>query len=123
VVDTIRVQLKAVNAFGCVSYFEGGIIIRDEFRWFIPNSFTPNSDGINDVFLPRFSYEPEFYVFSIFDRWGQLVYRSTEPNQAWTGNFMDGDYYCEDGIYQWTLVVKGTEVDPYELKGHIVLTR
>ncbi|MFM7731773.1 MAG: gliding motility-associated C-terminal domain-containing protein [Flavobacteriales bacterium] len=123
VVDTVRVQLKAVNAFGCVSYFEGGIIIRDEFRWFIPNSFTPNSDGINDVFLPRFSYQPEFYVFSIFDRWGQLVYRSTEPNQAWTGNFMDGDYYCEDGIYQWTLVVKGTEVDPYELKGHIVLTR
>jgi hypothetical protein len=36
---------------------------------------------------------------------------------------MNGEYYCEDGIYQWTLVVKGTEVDPYELVGHLVLTR
>ena len=122
-VDTMRIQLRAVNEVGCASFFEGRIIIRDDFRWFIPNAFTPDGDGINEVFLPQFSYEPEFYALRIFNRWGQLVFQSDDAQKAWTGNFMNGEYYCEDGIYQWTLVVKGTEVDPYELVGHLVLTR
>ncbi len=60
--------------------------IEDDPPLFIPNSFTPNSDGLNDVFSPAGNYESivDFYM-AIYNRWGQLVFETRDKNKGWDG--------------------------------------
>ena len=72
-----RIRLTATNKFGCVSYTEQSVDVVP----FIPNVFTPNNDGINDIFVP------DIDVF-IIDRFGKSLYRGTE---GWNGTFRGKD--------------------------------
>ena len=51
---------------------------------FIPNAFTPNADGLNDIFLPV-STDLQAYDLQVFDRWGQLIFATTDPAKGWDG--------------------------------------
>jgi gliding motility-associated-like protein len=68
---------------------------------FIPNVMTPNGDGKNDVFKV-ISRGVKTFELNIFNRWGNLLYSSTDPDDVWDGG-MDG-YYVADGTYVWTVV-------------------
>jgi hypothetical protein len=60
----------------------------------------------------------------IFDRWGQAIFSSTNPNEAWTGNVLGGDYFAADGAYNYVAVVASkTTGERFELDGHIILIR
>ena len=52
---------------------------------FVPNAFSPNDDGINDTFLPVSGKEMYDYTLSVYDRWGNLMYRNTDATQGWDG--------------------------------------
>jgi gliding motility-associated-like protein len=52
---------------------------------FIPNGFTPNHDGLNDIFKPIITGNIISYHFSVFNRWGQKVFESFEPGKGWDG--------------------------------------
>jgi len=71
----------------------------------VPNAFTPDNNGINDVFKPvtdilSFNY----YTFLVFNRWGEKLFESNDPTGAWNGYFQNK--LCETGVYMWTLNVK-----------------
>ena len=60
----------------------------------IPNVFSPNGDGINDVFLPFFEFNLRSYQLQIYDRWGNLLFQTTSATEGWTGdNAPEGAYY------------------------------
>jgi gliding motility-associated-like protein len=59
---------------------------------FIPNAFTPNGDGINDVFLPR-TLNLVSYNMSIVNRWGEILFTTTNPQQGWDGKNAQADVY------------------------------
>lgn len=62
------------------------INIRDDYNIFIPNSFTPNDDGINDVFQIKGSgLSEEGFLINIYDRWGKIIYTSKDINSSWDG--------------------------------------
>lgn len=87
----------------------------------IPDAFTPNNDGLNDVIKPMIFCQPTNYKFMIANRWGQIVFVSTIPGENWDGNFKGkaadvGTYYY---LYQAT-DVKGRK---YLQKGDILLLR
>jgi large repetitive protein len=65
----------------------------------MPNAFTPNGDGLNDTFgpIPRYDYVNRYYM-SIFNRWGQMIYETSDINRGW------------DGTYQGSPVMMGTYV-------------
>jgi gliding motility-associated-like protein len=65
---------------------------------FIPNAFTPNEDGVNDLFKVVSQYELEFYEMQIFDRYGARVFASTNPDEGWNGSHGGGSYYLPPGI-------------------------
>jgi gliding motility-associated-like protein len=88
---------------------------------YVPNSFTPNGDGINDYWFPSFNNEGEFEV-SVFSRWGELVFFTT-THTPWLGNIHGGNYFCSDGVYTYAVKVKFNNGTAEELKGHIVLIR
>jgi gliding motility-associated-like protein len=58
------------------------------FNSFLPNGFSPNGDGINDVFLPLFppTLLIQKYSLQIYDRWGMMVFDTADPNQTWDGS-------------------------------------
>ncbi|NUO02174.1 MAG: gliding motility-associated C-terminal domain-containing protein [Saprospiraceae bacterium] len=72
---------------------------------YVPNVFSPNSDGINDTFFPFATCPFESYEFLIFDRWGTLVFQSNNPQNQWNGTFNDkassSDTYLYTISYQF----------------------
>jgi gliding motility-associated-like protein len=67
---------------------------------YIPNAFTPDNDGVNDILYAR-GLGIQDFEFEIYDRWGHLVFQSFDIEQGWNGSVMGGDYYVEDGLYTY----------------------
>ncbi len=92
---------------------------------FIPNTFTPNNDGWNEVFLPIGSdMIEEDHEFMIFDRWGQLVFDSVDPTEGWNGSRNNTGDQLPEGVYTWRLVERpfGTS-DKKDWFGTVMLLR
>ncbi len=96
------------------------------FVYRLPNIFTPGRDGYNDVFMP-FPYKfVESVNMEIFNRWGNLVYQTTNPDILWDGTNQNNNKQCGDGTYFYVCTVneiclKG--IEPRVLKGFITLIR
>ena len=93
-----------------------------EFTLFVPNSFTPNNDGINDVWFPVFDELNEIQI-TIFDRWGEAIFEGNKQDFFWTGNVRGGDYYAPNGVYAFKILYKSQFGDDEIIYGHIVLAR
>jgi gliding motility-associated-like protein len=95
------------------------------FALYIPNSFSPNGDGINDVFkIEGNAIDVESFEIIIFDRWGQVVFKSDNPLEVWTGEFNKGDYYVGNSTYEYRLKVKSVfDIEPREYSGSILMFR
>jgi gliding motility-associated-like protein len=98
---------------------------KEPFLYYIPNSFSPNNDGINDVFLPvTNAIDPEYYHLMVFNRWGDKVFDTTDPKEAWEGDYKDGSYYLPDGVYMYRLEIKSVHEEDYrDLEGTIMIFR
>ncbi|MEY3444522.1 MAG: hypothetical protein RLZZ519_2803 [Bacteroidota bacterium] len=68
------------------------------------NAFTPNGDGLNDIFDATFTCVPETVGLSIFDRWGKMLFFTTDASQGWDGSFRE--QACPEGVYLGVLEVK-----------------
>ncbi|HXP53177.1 MAG TPA: gliding motility-associated C-terminal domain-containing protein, partial [Bacteroidia bacterium] len=75
----------------------------------VPNVFTPNNDGQNDTFLIKAFYESTYNI-EIYNRWGILVYKSTDPNSPWTGKDESGQM-VSDGVYYYIIKSKCGDTD------------
>ncbi len=89
------------NNYGCIST-DDVLVEADCISIYIPNAFTPDNDGVNDVFKVE-ARGVVNYEFFIFNRWGDVVFHSTDPDDVWTGG--KHDYFVPDGVY--TYLVKG----------------
>ena len=111
-----------VDSVGCKDTILKPIEIRD-LSIYVPNSFTPNSDGINDVFVPVIlGGDTSQIEFLIFNRWGELIFKSESELKGWDG-FHQG-VLCQQGSYIWKIKVK--QQDRFEVKeytGHVILLR
>jgi gliding motility-associated-like protein len=114
------VYFTVANEIGC-SDTQPYTILGPPAIW-IPNSFTPNGDGINDVFQVV-SHDLLEYEIKIFNRWGEMVFQSTDPAMPWMGNHKSGEYFCPDGVYQYVARIKGFNTDAVEYSGTISLLR
>jgi len=90
----------------------------------VPNAFTPNGDGINDLFAPVLLMPGATgYRFEVFDRYGRSLFLTTEPGVGWTGRSADGTE-VPAGVYVWKLRVKdGYSGTLLERTGHVSLVR
>ena len=100
------VCLAASNDFGCTTTYCSTIEFKDDFLIYIPNSFTADGDGRNDEFRPILKGADEFgYKMEIFNRWGELVFESTNQNINWDGVHYKTADMCNPGVYVWRLEV------------------
>ncbi len=70
----------------------------------MPNAFTPNADGENDVFRVPYSMAEEVTKFSVYNRWGELIFSTTNLNEGWDGTF--GGKPQSPGTYVWMIEYK-----------------
>jgi gliding motility-associated-like protein len=119
--DEYQVNLLVVNSIGCTDQNDFTVVAPPYY--FIPSAFTPNSDGINDAFTMT-GENIEIFDLKILNRWGELVFESTDPSKTWMGDFQGkGEYYVPNGVYTYTLKIKGKNKDAQTLYGNITLIR
>ena len=96
-ISTIMLLVEDSNR--CIDSITKQIITYYDFILYMPTSFSPNNDGINDSFGPKGLRMDHYkaYEFEIFNRWGDIVFKTFDVNVNWNG---DG---VQDGIYNWTI--------------------
>lgn len=111
------------NTFGCKDTAIKQITVNPDLLFYIPNAFTPEGNGHNEIFMPVITgSEIVFYDFKIFDRWGQMVFRSNQPTLGWDGMF-EGQV-VQDGVYNWTIEMRNILSDDTQHKqGSVTLIR
>jgi gliding motility-associated-like protein len=112
--------VETTNEFGCKAFDEICLEIKNEFSVYLPNSFTPNGDGTNDVFY-LYAEGISNHVLEIFDRWGQQVFSSNDIHVGWDGKFRDEP--CKADIYTYRLSYTGLNKKKYQESGHVTLLR
>lgn len=80
-------HLKAFTPEGCESFDDITVKIYKGPDIYLPNAFTPNGDGINDIFRGKPVGIKQFNYMRIFNRWGELIFYSTSPDKGWNGRF------------------------------------
>ena len=112
-------ELNQIDENGCIG--KDSVFVDVFFPVYVPNAFTPNNDGINDVFFAK-AEKLINYRIEIHDRWGELIFSSEDPNEVWDGSVNDGEYYAQSDVYVWTLWYESLD-GPDQLQGHVTLIR
>jgi len=100
VLDTGTYVVEVITNNGCILYDTIQVNFRCDTKVFMPTAFTPNGDGLNDIFLPAFqSVDDGAYELLIYDRWGQLVFETNNPLVGWNGQINGRP--AQDGAYQY----------------------
>jgi gliding motility-associated-like protein len=98
--------------------FSNEVLSEQEPKVYLPNAFTPM--GINNMFKPVIVFVgSEGYDFLIYDRWGQLIYRSGNPDDAWDGKF--NGQYVPQGVYVYLLMFRDALGRPRQIKGNVAV--
>jgi gliding motility-associated-like protein len=84
------------------------------------NAFSPNGDGVNDLFVTDNAHLI-YYRLTIFNRWGNTLYETTDPAAGWNGTYQGGE--VPDGTYFYLLQARGIDQKEYLVKGFISLLR
>lgn len=106
------------NDFGCKRI--DSVEVKVTPTLYIPNSFTPNGDLLNDIFRPVFSGYTEIELL-IFDRWGELIFRTTDLDGGWDGK--QKGVNCPMDVYVYKLEAKDYKNKTIERVGHVTLVR
>lgn len=110
--------LEATTDKRCKYTDEVCVAVNREYAFYIPNSFTPNEDGKNDVFYVA-GFGIDALEMWIFNRWGELIFRTNELNKGWDGKHKG--VWCENGVYTYKVNIK-TSSNKTEIKvGHVTL--
>ena len=121
---TFEVTLEALNNFGCRDSFSLIISKQEEVIFYIPNAFTPDGDEFNQTFEPVFAsgLDAQDYTFTLFNRWGELIFVSQNPAIGWDGTY--NGFPVQDGTYTWQVEFKTTLSDERRREvGHVTLIR
>ncbi|MDP4760111.1 MAG: gliding motility-associated C-terminal domain-containing protein [Crocinitomicaceae bacterium] len=106
--DGFDVVLTAVSTLGCsdtANYFIGfdpGLV------YYIPNSFTPDGDMFNQTFNPVFTSGIDSYNYNlyVYNRWGELIFESSDPVIGWDGSIGEEGKDCQAGVYTYQIFIK-----------------
>lgn len=108
---------------GCSDTIVKSITIGEDFDIFIPKTFTPNGDGVNDTFQPK-GFGIAKYEMSIYDRWGSKIFSTSDFNQGWSGNVQTkGKEIVQDGVYVWRIQLTNILGKSKELTGTVSLLK
>jgi gliding motility-associated-like protein len=113
--------LSAVTDIGCSAVDNVKIKVFKFPGVLVPTAFTPNHDGLNEVLRPRYNGIKQLEYFAIYNRGGQLVFKTTDMDQGWDGNFNGQEQSTQ--VFVWIVSAIGFDGRKYEVRGTATLIR
>lgn len=119
-----EVTLIVTHETGCQDTTIQIIDIAPKVAYFLPNAFTPNSDAVNDLFYGKgFFLGMQNFNLTIWNRWGELVFETTDPDEGWNGRKNNEGRNSPQGVYVVVVTYTGPRGENIELKGFATLIR
>jgi len=119
---TYTICLYGENSVGCSQKECKQVILKADWAFYIPNSFSPNNDGINDVF---YCYGTNFseYELKIFDRWGEVIYVSGDVKEGWKGNTKKSGSIVMEDTYIYRIKIKDVNLKGRSYTGKVTVVK
>ena len=114
--------LTVTDEHNCVDTASVLINVIPDVIIYVPNAFTPNDDGLNDVWLPIISNNGDaFYEVLVYSRWGELIFRSNDPNVGWNGKH--NGKLVEAGVFTYKITYGDYFNKKYQKTGTVTVVR
>ncbi|MDR1667274.1 MAG: gliding motility-associated C-terminal domain-containing protein [Bacteroidales bacterium] len=115
-------RVVAVHPATAAQSVSNRVCLLPESDIFIPDAFTPNGDGLNDIYRPHFSYEPQEYAMTIIDRNGSKVFESRSPSAGWNGR-LKNNRPAGEGAYGYYIRYQTAKGMIFEKRGMLLLIK
>jgi gliding motility-associated-like protein len=122
--QTYTVSLNVESAEGCTDENQVQIQIKGGIIYYVPNTFTPDGDALNNLFTPVFTsgFDAQSFHMTIFNRWGEPIFESYDPKGGWDGKI--DIYAAPEGTYTYFIDFKALNTDEMiRVTGHVLLLR
>lgn len=113
-----EICLIAQSNHGCLDTLCKEFTIQEDYLVYVPNTFTPDENDLNEVFIPKVS-GIETYDFFIRDRWGALVFQTNQINQGWNGRYKG--VKLPQGVYTWQIELKNNQGKEHIKRGSVLM--
>jgi gliding motility-associated-like protein len=118
------VTLIITHPNGCMDTIIKYIDVEPRVNYFLPNAFTPNGDGLNDVFMGAGIMDGATeFNFTIWNRWGELIFETSNPSEGWNGSKDNTGTQVQPGVYVCVVQYRDPRGQKVELKGFATLVR
>ena len=120
---TYMVSLLVTTQKGCSATVTKPLIIKEAYVIYVPNAFTPNGDGENEMFKAVGEGINSFKLY-IFDRWGNNLFYSEDINKGWEGNYLGkGNQIMQEDVYVWKIDLVDFSNKGHSLHGTVTLLK
>lgn len=116
-----NVSQTVINEYGCTAVAQGEVGVNGTL-FYAPNSFSPNNDGINDVWQPVTTGTAAYHCI-VYNRWGEVIFETEDPKAVWQGEVKGGNHFASDGVYLYQVYLEDQLRIPFEYAGQIQLFR
>lgn len=124
------VQLLAKSSQGCVDSTQKPVCVVEDFNFYVPNVFTPNADGLNDVLRPEGTgWKSGAYAFAIYNQWGERIFHTEVPADGWNGEYRLNERNAkypktdQQDVYLWVAEIGDLSGNLHKLSGTVLLLR
>lgn len=119
-----QVTLIITHPLGCTDTLVSFVDIKPDFTYYLPNAFTPNDDGKNDGYRGVGElFAITNFQMQIWSRWGELMFETTDPTEAWNGRKNNTGTMAANGVYVSYVTLTGPRGEKYEYKGFATVVR
>jgi len=116
--ETTTYTATVIDSNGCSGIDKITITVLKDFGIYVPNVFTPDQNSLNDIFHPvGLGITERDYSFMIFDRWGDLIYKSVLPGEGWNGEYKGT--LVQTGVYVWKLKFRDVNGSLKDVAGRV----
>ena len=123
-ISSYTVNLVAVTSQGCIDSAMQTIVVVEEPTLYVPTAFSPDGDGINDLFIVQANgMDLDNYNIKIYDRWGELIFESDDLYKSWDGTAKNKTKFVENGTYVWLVTVKDVNGIETQQSGTVTVIR
>jgi len=113
-----------MNDKGCIDTIIHPVTIPQDWAIYVPNAFSPNDDGINDMFHPSgIGLDEKTYNLWIFDRWGNMIFYTKDWNTYWDGKVQGHSNIVQEDTYIWKINVRSFNGKKFFDTGHVHVVR
>ena len=118
------ISLAVENSFGCTDTAWNSVSVYASGQLYYPNAFTPNNDGLNDVYFVKGRYfDWATFEMYVYNRWGDVVFQSNDVNKGWNGRVHNSGAQCPVDVYSLVIRVRGGDGKLRRYNGSITIVR